>query len=148
MRSLLHAWACAACILLLFSSGAMAALPDEENEAVASQTEATTGALEAGTSVAPSSPRAARKETKYPKAERSRKAPAKGQKAGAKDTKNGGKSPLEVTSSTVREYKVKGQTVTIHPDADTGVEYYCRKIRKRLWVDGEGWVIRSMPSCF
>ena len=41
MRSLLRVGACAACIPFLLSSGTMAALPDDDNDAVATQTEVT-----------------------------------------------------------------------------------------------------------
>ncbi|KFG66508.1 hypothetical protein JH26_28150 [Microvirga sp. BSC39] len=147
MKSLLHAVAPAACILLFLSSGAMAARPDEAEEAVAAQGQVAPVALEPEKTIPLPSAKPLKGSSSL-KSQRPGMAPAKGQKGSTKGTKDRSKSPPEVTSSAVREYKVKGYSVTVHSDAQTGVEFYCRKIRKRLWINGEGWVIRSMPSCF
>jgi hypothetical protein len=125
----------------------MAALPDDEKEAAAAQIEVATGSLKSKKSIPLTSTKPS-KGSRSPKSERPGNVPANGRKDATKDTKGSSKSTPAVTSSTAREYKVKGQSVTVHSDAETGVEYYCRKIRKRLWADGEGWVVRSMPFCF
>jgi hypothetical protein len=73
-----------------------------------------------------------------------------------------GVSPAEATSSTARAkvpaaslasaeaspVNAKGPETTGSVEAAAEEEPNCMKSRRRLWVEGEGWVVRRVTTCF
>jgi hypothetical protein len=43
---------------------------------------------------------------------------------------------------------LRGRKITVLSDEDAGVEFFCRDLRRRLWVQERGWVVRVVRSCF
>jgi hypothetical protein len=47
-----------------------------------------------------------------------------------------------------REMTLRGRKITVLSDDEAGVEFFCRDLRRRLWVQERGWVVRVVRSCF
>lgn len=57
------------------------------------------------------------------------------------------RSTAKVVQEKVAETAVKDVEATgsIQTDEDTG---YCSKARRRLFVEGEGWIVRKVTTCY
>jgi len=129
--------AAAACFLLVLTSGARASLPEQE-DAVEEQSAA---------DILPEGPGMKAKTVPVsPTAKRQR--PDMGGKASGRKQKPAIGGEGGQPAGKRREYKVKGATVTIRESQVDGTEYFCLHPRRRMWVDGQGWVIRRTTSCF
>jgi len=121
--------------LIILSSGARASLPEHE-DAVEEQSlgDAATGGMGKHSGhVAPVPP----------------VRPRHLGKGGSRDAVRKAVPSVDDTSAgNKREYKVKGSPVTVRESQADGTEYYCLHPRRRMWVDGAGWVVRRTTTCF
>ena len=55
---------------------------------------------------------------------------------------------IQSPSSPEADITLKGRKITVLSDDETGVAFFCRDLRRRLWVQERGWVVRVVRSCF
>ena len=53
-------------------------------------------------------------------------------------------APVEATQAAVKEPETTG---TIEKASST-LEPNCSQSRRRLWVEGEGWIVRRVTTCY
>ena len=70
-------------------------------------------------------------------------APAQAASAAAVRTKTAA-APVVATQAAVKEPETTGAT----EKASNTLEPNCSQSRRRLWVEGEGWIVRRVTTCY